>query len=84
LKERGEITYFIDLEDSRYVRILDAGVDAFLKHLEEEGVTSHSKKVECFVLVDEIQYLADPSSFLKLVADHHKHIKLIVSGSTHL
>ena len=44
LKERGEITYFIDLEDSRYVRILDAGVGAFLKHLEEEGVTSHSKK----------------------------------------
>src|SRR4030067_335914 len=33
-------------------------------------------------LVDEIQYLADPSSFLKLVADHHKHIKLIVSGSS--
>ena len=82
LKKRGEITYFIDLEDSRYVRILDAGVDAFLKHLEEEGVTSHSKKRKCFVLVDEIQYLADPSSFLKLVADHHKHIKLIVSGSS--
>src|SRR4030043_1338963 len=82
LKEQGETTYFIDLEDSRYVRILDTGVDAFLKHLEEEGVTSHSKKRKCFVLVDEIQYLADPSSFLKLVADHHKHIKLIVSGSS--
>jgi len=82
LKKRGETTYFIDLEDSRYVRILDAGVDAFLKHLEEEGVTSHSKKRKCFVLVDEIHYLADPSSFLKLVADHHKHIKLIVSGSS--
>ena len=44
LKEQGKTTYFIDLEDSRYVRILDAGVGAFLKHLEEEGVTSHSKK----------------------------------------
>ena len=40
LKEQGKTTYFIDLEDSRYVRILDAGVDAFLKHLDEEGVTS--------------------------------------------
>src|SRR4030043_320857 len=29
-----------------------------------------------------LHYLADPSSFLKLVADHHKHIKLIVSGSS--
>jgi predicted AAA+ superfamily ATPase len=81
-KEQGQITYFIDLEDSRYVRILDAGVDAFLKHLEEEGVTSSGRERKCFVLVDEIQYLADPSSFLKLVADHHKYIKLIVSGSS--
>src|SRR4030067_1827086 len=82
LKERGETTHFIDLEDSRYVRILDAGVDAFLKHLDEEGITSSGGEGKCFVLVDEIQYLADPSSFLKLVADHHKHIKLIVSRSS--
>jgi len=82
LKRQGKTTYFIDLEDSRYVRILNAGVDAFLKHLEEEGITSPAKKEKCFILVDEIQYLADPSSFLKLVADHHKHIKLIVSGSS--
>ena len=81
LKEQGKTTYFIDLEDSRYVRILDAGVDAFLKHLEEEGITS-SGAGKRFVLVDEIQYLTDPSSFLKLVADHHKQIKLIVSGSS--
>src|SRR4030043_1669334 len=83
LKEQGKTTYFIDLEDSRYVRILDAGVDAFLRHLDEEGITSSSGRgKKCFVLVDEIQYLADPSSFLKLVADHHKNIKLIVSGSS--
>jgi len=82
LKEQGKTTYFIDLEDSRYVRILDTGVEAFLKHLDEEGITSSGGEGKCFVLVDEIQYLADPSSFLKLVADHHKHIKLIVSGSS--
>lgn len=82
LKGQGKRTYFIDLEDSRYVRILDAGIDAFLKHLEEEGVFSPTNKEKCFVLIDEIQYLADPSSFLKLVADHHKYLKLIVSGSS--
>ena len=82
LKEKGRITYFIDLEDSRYVRILDAGVDAFIKHLKEEGITSSGGAGKRFVLVDEIQYLAEPSSFLKLVADHHKQIKLIVSGSS--
>ena len=35
-----------------------------------------------FVLIDEIQYLANPSSFMKLVADHHRYLKLIVSGSS--
>jgi predicted AAA+ superfamily ATPase len=82
LKGRGETTYFIDLEDSRYARILDAGVDAFLKHLDEEGVTSSGRGRKCFVFIDEIQYLAEPSSFLKLTADHHREVKLIVSGSS--
>ncbi len=82
LKAKGEKTYFIDLEDSRHVKILDAGVGEFLKLLEEEGVRAVSPKNKVFIFVDEIQYLANPSSFLKLIADHHKGIKLIVSGSS--
>ncbi|MBA4417120.1 MAG: hypothetical protein C0392_04305 [Syntrophus sp. (in: bacteria)] len=82
LKTKGETTYFIDLEDSRYVRILDEGVDAFLRYLKEDGVTLPPPGSKLFVFIDEIQYLADPSSFLKLMADHHKPIKLIVSGSS--
>jgi predicted AAA+ superfamily ATPase len=82
LRARGETTHFIDLEDSRYVRILDKGVDTFLEHLKEEGIASPAPEAKLFVFIDEIQYLADPSSFLKLVADHHRGIKLIVSGSS--
>ncbi len=82
LKSKGEKTYFIDLEDSRYVRILDAGVGEFLKLLEEEGIQADHPGKKVYVFVDEIQYLANPSSFLKLLADHHKTIKLIVSGSS--
>jgi uncharacterized protein len=82
LKEKGETTYFIDLEDSRYVNILDAGVREFLKLLEEEGIKAARQNRKIFVFVDEIQYLANPSSFLKLISDHHKDIKLIVSGSS--
>ncbi|MDD5090477.1 MAG: ATP-binding protein, partial [Candidatus Wallbacteria bacterium] len=79
LKKNGGQVHFIDLEDSRYVRILDAGVQDFMHHIEEEGL--NLKKRVC-VFIDEIQYLANPSSFIKLVADHHKNIKLIVSGSS--
>lgn len=81
LKNRQENVYYIDLEDSRYKKILDLGVDEFIKHLNEEGHSpDRGKKV--FVFVDEIQYLENPSEFLKLIADHHKNIKLIVSGSS--
>lgn len=82
LKENGEGTYYIDLEDSRFVRILDGGVAGLLKLLDEEGVRPAGLRKKVFVFIDEIQYLSDPSSFLKLAADHHKDIKLIVSGSS--
>jgi len=73
--------YYIDLEDSRYKKILDAGTDGFITLLKEEGrFPAHGDRVAVFI--DEIQYLQNPSEFLKLVADHHKNIKLIVSGSS--
>lgn len=80
LEQEGKSTYFIDLEDSRFVRILDEGVDEFIKHLQEEGILRNKKRV--YVFIDEIQYLASPSQFLKLTADHHKYLKLIISGSS--
>lgn len=81
LTEKGEATFFIDLEDSRFVRTLDQGAGEFIKLLREEGFAVPSAK-KTYVFVDEIQYLADPSSLLKYTADHHKSIKLIVSGSS--
>jgi uncharacterized protein len=81
LEEKKEDVYYIDLEDSRYKRILDAGVDEFTDHLREEGHAPNDNK-KTFVFIDEIQYLDNPSEFLKLVADHHKNIKLVVSGSS--
>jgi predicted AAA+ superfamily ATPase len=81
LKSHKRNTYFIDLEDSRFVKILDSGVDDFLRLLSEDGIHVDSKE-KVFVFIDEIQYLNNPSSFLKLIADHQKGIKLIVSGSS--
>jgi len=77
LQKRGEETHYIDLEDSRFVEILDRGVDSFTAYLKGEGI-----KNKVTVFIDEIQYLQDPSSFLKLIVDHHPEIQLIVSGSS--
>jgi len=86
LKKQKKQSAYIDLEDSRYVSILDAGIKSFTNLLEEEGLfdreKSVKKKEKIFVFIDEIQYLKNPSSFLKLISDHHKDIKLIVSGSS--
>jgi hypothetical protein len=81
LKDKKEDVYYIDLEDSRYKKILDSGVDEFINHLREEGHAPNTSK-KSFVFIDEIQYLNNPSEFLKLIADHYKNIKLIVSGSS--
>ena len=85
LKKIGKVTHYLDLEDSRYVKILDSGIKEFINYLREEGIigaSNKSVKGKAFVFIDEIQYLKDPSSFLKLMADHNKNIKLIVSGSS--
>jgi uncharacterized protein len=80
LKEKNQITHYMDLEDSRLVKILDSGVENFLQYLKTKNLIFANKKT--FVFIDEIQYLKNPSSFLKLLSDHHKNIKLIVSGSS--
>jgi len=73
--------FYIDLEDSRNKKILDLGVNEFIDLLREEG-HAPKKNNKIYVFIDEIQYLKNPSEFLKLVADHYKNIKLIISGSS--
>ncbi len=81
IENNGNHSYYMDLEDSRMVKILNLGAEEFVTHLKEEGYWGDgSNKV--YVLIDEIQYLDHPSGFLKLVADHYKNIKLIISGSS--
>lgn len=85
LKEKGERTYYFDLEDSRYLDLLNGGIDSFLDFLKGEGQNLETLKKngqKLYVLIDEIQYLEAPSPFLKLLADHHRYLQLIVSGSS--
>ena len=85
LHSKPERTLYIDLEDGRMKNLLDRGVDEFISYLREQGfIQENPEKDEkkLFVLIDEIQYLENPSSFLKLLADHHRYLKIIVSGSS--
>jgi len=76
--EANRIFYF-DLEDINILDIVNRGVDEFLALIKAKGADFREK---CFVFLDEIQYMENPSNFMKLIVDHHSAIKLIVSGSS--
>jgi predicted AAA+ superfamily ATPase len=79
LTKRGKKVLYYDLEYPELLLDLNQGVDVFIADLKGKGYVEGE---DVFVLIDEIQYLDNPSSFLKIVADHHKNIHLIVSGSS--
>jgi uncharacterized protein len=84
LESESQDCLYLDLEDGRILDTLDLGVESFINYLQSLGklknIDSKSTSAKTYIFIDEIQYLANPSSFLKQIADHHKYIQLIVSG----
>ena len=79
LSEKKEQVYYLDLEHRKYLEVLNNGPENLQRLLLEQGFDT---KKRVFVLVDEIQYLSQPTSFLKLLVDHYHNIKIIASGSS--
>lgn len=71
---------WVDLEDPAWLDICNKGIDELLRYARAKGYdTEHL----LYICVDEIQYLDNPSSFLKLAYDRYKgRVKLIVTGSS--
>lgn len=77
LEVKGEICYFLNLEDPEYLELLNKNPKNIFK------IFSMDLERKIFIFIDEIQYLRDPSNFLKYIYDEYKEkIKLIVSGSS--
>jgi hypothetical protein len=76
---KNNLVYF-DLEDFDLANLCDQGMEKVVAHL--KGINCDFEK-KIYLFIDEIQYLKNPSSFLKLFYDHYKgKIKLIVTGSS--
>ncbi|MCK4241423.1 MAG: ATP-binding protein, partial [Candidatus Atribacteria bacterium] len=71
--------FYLDLEDMNLLEVLNKGVEEFIAFLKASGA---DLKERCFVFLDEIQYMENSSSFLKILVDHHKEISVVVSGSS--
>ena len=77
---KGDNLVYFDLEDFDLVELCNGGVEKVINHL--KGVNCDFNK-KIYLFIDEIQYLENPSSFLKLFYDEYKgKIKLVVSGSS--
>lgn len=80
LVSEGQVCFFLNLEDPEYLSLLNEHPKNLLKIFSFD-LTKENKKY--FVFIDEIQYLENPSNFLKFIFDEYKEkIKLIVSGSS--
>ena len=74
-----QVLYF-DLESMLEREMLE-GIDLLkLENFLKASGFNSDKKI--YLFLDEIQYLENPSNFLKLISDHKKNIKVICSGSS--
>ncbi len=78
LKKENNLCYFFSLEDPLLLNKLDDHPDNLIKLLD---FPLTDKKI--YVFIDEIQYLKNPSNFLKFNYDKYKgKLKMVVTGSS--
>ena len=82
LKDNGisdKAVFYFDLEDLDMLNLCSQGVDFLIRYIDAR--TSYKGKI--YLFIDEIQYLGNASSFIKLMVDNHSNrFKLIASGSS--
>ncbi len=77
LKEKEKNIFFLNLEDLEYLSLLNKTPKNIFK------IFPINLNVKNYIFIDEVQYLKNPSNFLKYLFDEYKgKIKLIVSGSS--
>jgi len=76
LEGRDYVCHYFNLENPEHLKLFNQHPFKVLEVIPE-------KKTRQYVFIDEIQYLDDPSNFLKLLFDEKREqIKIIASGSS--
>ncbi|MCF6335760.1 MAG: AAA family ATPase, partial [Spirochaetales bacterium] len=77
LEKRGKRVFYFTLEDPALLEDLDNHPEQIFKYMKIDP------SVKSFLLLDEIQYLKNPSNFLKYLYDQYsENIKIICTGSS--
>lgn len=78
LKKQSENAFFITLEEKQIRQLFNENPENLFQYL-----PPLSEDKRNFIFIDEIQYLDDPSNFLKYNYDkYHGFLKFIISGSS--
>ncbi len=75
-------TFFYDLENTENLDLFNQSQERFIDFLKNNENRTEDEKIVVFI--DEVQYMENPTSFLKYLHDHYRKIKFIVSGSSTL
>ena len=79
IEDESKRVVYLDLEDSFNLTLCNEGPKSVLEYIRSR----YSIEGHFVLMIDEIQYLDNPSSFLKLIHDHHREdLKCLVSGSS--
>lgn len=77
LKKQNQPAYFLSLEDPDYLSLINQSPKNIFK------IYPLDLNKKNFIFIDEIQYLNNPSNFLKYIFDEYKSkIKIIAAGSS--
>ncbi|MEW5694023.1 MAG: ATP-binding protein [Candidatus Hydrogenedentota bacterium] len=77
LENKKKVCYFLNLEDRDYLSLINDSPKNIFK------IFPIDFKNRNYIFIDEIQYLNDPSNFLKYIYDEYKdRIRIIASGSS--
>jgi len=86
LKSKGEKVFFLSFEDPEILKETNLHPENIFKFSERPAnpLTEAGKdSARVFILIDEIQYLRDPSGLMKYLFDTYlENLKLIVTGSS--
>ncbi len=85
LKKRNEIAVILNLEDTKLLSNLNYDVKSVFKHvpISPKKILDGKTNKRIYLLIDEIQYLNDPSNFLKYLYDEYEYnVKIIATGSS--
>ncbi len=81
LKNKNEKTYFLTFENPEILNAINEHPENIFKYAAHPN--GLEKKERLFLLIDEIQYAANPTNFLKYLYDTYEDkVKIIATGSS--